>query len=451
MNSNYKDLSNAQLMDILKEDIFNAELIKEGVLRKSESINHFLNWANKQNPEITDIYAQIYELPEKGDVLFYPNKNQFDFKSLPENVIIIVPENKRRIYKTLDNDDGFYLKLRVEKVKGSLLEYKLIEQNKTFASFLNSTSYMGSAVALTASISIAVMFSSHLENQSKAAINPSGHNQMIQSHSFNVPFMNSYDEASSEIKKGNFGVSLEEITNHDIKLILSLTEDQEDDDYSISLNKQEVISAIEEIIQPYVKESKKVHKIAESIFEASQDRKVDYLLFLSIMKVETTTFNQHAVSSTGDISIAQIKPEVWTEEFDRLGKEPLDIKRLKKDASYAIDRMGEILEIQNGYKKKDPLWYARYHSKTPSKKLKYAQKVQKEYLKIKQTQVKEVEEKIDRILASLNKIEESEEISLSRVFVNFGKIEDFKLSLTRLKKIINENKNKKLKQIVATL
>jgi len=449
MNSNYKDLSNAQLMDLLKEDIFNAELIKEGILRKSESINHFLNWAHRQNSEITDFYAQIYELPEKADVIFFPNKNQFDFKALPENVIIIIPENKRRIYKTLDNDVGFYLKLRVEKVKGSLLEYKLIEQNKTFASFLNSTSYVGSAVALTASISIAAMFSSHLENPSKAAITPIGSLQQIRSNSLDVPFINSYEDAISEIKKGSFGILLEEITNHDIKLILSLTEDT--DENTILLNKQEVISAIEEIIQPYVKESEKVQKIAESIFEASQNRKVDYLLFLSILKVETTTFNQQAVSSTGDISIAQIKPEVWTQEFDRLGKEPLDIKRLKKDAAYSIDRMGEILEIQNGYKKKDPLWYARYHSKTPSKKLKYAQKVQKEYLKIKQIQIKEVEEKIERILVSLYKIEEPEGLSMNRVFVNFKKIEDFKLSLTKLKKIINENKNKKLKQIVATL
>lgn len=449
MSANYKDLSQSEIVEILKEERVDRELVQECVNRNNDSINHLLNKLAKNQPQISDFYNEIVELPETSAVLYYPNKDSFDFKTLSENVIIHIPENKKRLYQGLDEDQDFYLKIRVEKVRGSLLEYQAIDQSKSFSSFLTK-SYIGNAISLTACLSIAVMLGNKVENITHASI-PQQHQQI--SLTPTASLLNDYDGAMNELKKVTHGINVEELTNSDVKMILSLIEDDEDSsDASLPLNKQDVISAISDIVSPYIKEKHKVQKIAESIFEAAQDRKVDYLLFLSIMKVETTTFNQDAISSTGDLSIAQIKPEVWSQEFERLGKDPLDVSRLKKDASYAIDRMGEILEIQTKHKNKDPYWYARYHSKTPTRKLRYAKKVQEEYLKIKTAQVKDVEDKIDRILIALDGAKEPEDIiSLNKYIVNYDKINSFKVELTKMKKIIVENKNKKISKMVSSL
>jgi len=117
-----------------------------------------------------------------------------------------------------------------------------------------------------------------------------------------------------------------------------------------------------------------------------------------------------------------------------LKKEPLDVVRLKKDPSYAIDRMGEILELQTKHKDDDPNWYARYHSKTPSKKLNYAKKVQEEYIKIKIAQVNEVEDKVDRIIAALDGIQEPHSglTHLDAFMVDFHKIDSFKSELKQI-------------------
>ena len=445
MIENYKELLQSEIIDLLKDENVNLALIQECVNRNNENINHLLNKLAKSNHLIGELYESIVELPETSSVLYYPNKDTFDYKSLSENVIIHIPESKKRTYKTLDPDSEFFLKIRVEKIKGSLLEYKSVEQTKTISSFL-SKSYLGNALALTASLSIAVMLNSKIEHNAAASIRPASI-----SASYDSPLMKDSDLAMHELKKLNSMKSVEELSNHDIKMIMSLTEEDEEAPV-IHQSKTEIVEAISEVISPYIKEKHNVQKIAESLFETSKDRKVDYLLFLSIMKVETTTFNQDAVSSSGDLSIAQIKPEVWTEEFERLGKEPLDVKRLKKDSAYAIDRMGEILELQNKHKEKDPYWYARYHSKTPSKKLKYAKKVQEEYLKIKVAQIKEVEDKVDRILVALDKASDSQEFShLGNFSVNFDRIESFKFELQKMKQTIVENKNKKISKMVASL
>lgn len=120
----------------------------------------------------------------------------------------------------------------------------------------------------------------------------------------------------------------------------------------------------------------KLNMIAHSIMNSSKTHKVEPTIIISIIMVESS-FNQNAVSSTGDISIVQINYKVWGKESKRL-KFDLDQARLKKDSNYAIDRMGVILSyLHKTYSTKDPHWYARYHSKTSEHKMAYLKKVNK--------------------------------------------------------------------------
>ena len=109
-------------------------------------------------------------------------------------------------------------------------------------------------------------------------------------------------------------------------------------------------------------------KLAVIVVVNAQKYRLSPVLLISIMKTESS-FNQRAVSSTNDVSIAQINPKVWTPGFfkEKTGG-TMNLKRLRVDEAYAVSRMCLIL---NYYKKEfpgDPKWYARYHSSTPKLK-----------------------------------------------------------------------------------
>lgn len=121
-----------------------------------------------------------------------------------------------------------------------------------------------------------------------------------------------------------------------------------------------------------------LHKIAMGILKASKANKVNSEIMTSIIMVESS-FNQRAISSTGDISIVQINYRVWSKEAKRLNFE-LSQTKLKSDAAYAIDRMGVILgHLKKKYSSRDPYWFARYHSNTKELKMAYFEKVKKNF------------------------------------------------------------------------
>lgn len=136
---------------------------------------------------------------------------------------------------------------------------------------------------------------------------------------------------------------------------------------------------------------KKSMDIATSIHSASTKYKIDPRIMIAIMKVESN-FNQNAVNTfsckrtkapiCGDHSIAQINYEVWSKDFPKFGRVPLDYNRLKKDQDYAIHRMGEILSILKSRHSKEVFWFTRYHSSTDTFRSVYTAKVRKEMKKI---------------------------------------------------------------------
>lgn len=134
-------------------------------------------------------------------------------------------------------------------------------------------------------------------------------------------------------------------------------------------------------VQPTVKYAT-ANKIARLLYNASLKYNVDPKIMVAIISTESD-FDHTKVSTTGDLSLAQINVEVWNKEFKRLGMEAIDAKKLKLSEAYAVNKMGEILSIlKKRHQKKDAQWYARYHSHTKKFKMAYSAKVEKRVRKI---------------------------------------------------------------------
>ena len=167
------------------------------------------------------------------------------------------------------------------------------------------------------------------------------------------------------------------ITTFITALILSTTAQP------LSLSKSEndaihikVIAKMINMIQPELNESAK-NRIAKSLYNTTQKYKVDPKLMIAIIGTESDFVNSK-VSTTGDLSLAQINTEIWNKEFERLGLNKLNPKLLQKDEVYALSKMAEILNILKvRHQKNDSRWFARYHSHTKKFKNLYSIKVEK--------------------------------------------------------------------------
>jgi hypothetical protein len=169
---------------------------------------------------------------------------------------------------------------------------------------------------------------------------------------------------------------------------------------------------IEEVILHFYEEKNPGHidkikphipRIAKSIIKHSEDKKIDFRILLGILKTESD-FSQNTVSSTGDFSLAQINYRIWSDEFKKVKNIKLNKDKLKKDIDYSISMMTEILNILEKRHPNDPLWYARYHSSTPSLKIKYAGKVDSVVNSIKLEEYSFNLQRISSLITKLNEI-----------------------------------------------
>ena len=141
-------------------------------------------------------------------------------------------------------------------------------------------------------------------------------------------------------------------------------------------NKPTVIENMIAVVQPELKPENR-DKIAKQMSKALEKHKVEPQIMVAIIDTESN-FYGNKVSSTGDLSVAQINPDVWNRELVRLKRDPIDMLRIKTDQEYALTRMAEILEIlKKRYAKSDSKWYARYHSNTLHHKKGYLKKLEK--------------------------------------------------------------------------
>ncbi len=144
----------------------------------------------------------------------------------------------------------------------------------------------------------------------------------------------------------------------------------------VTRNHVNTISKMIKVVQPDLNNSDR-NRIAYSLYMTTKKYKVDPKIMIAIIGTESD-FRNEKVSTTGDLSLAQINAKVWDKEFIRLGFDKLNSKRLKTDETYALSKMAEILNILKArHAKKDNQWFARYHSHTKKYKNIYTLKVEK--------------------------------------------------------------------------
>ena len=128
------------------------------------------------------------------------------------------------------------------------------------------------------------------------------------------------------------------------------------------------------IVQPELNKNER-RLVASQISNAIKKQKIEPQIIVAIIDTESD-FKANKVSSTGDVSVAQINVEVWNKEFIRMKRQPMIKRKLKMNQEYALVKMVEILTIiKSRYGKKDRNWYARYHSNTQKYKSEYLQKL----------------------------------------------------------------------------
>lgn len=151
-------------------------------------------------------------------------------------------------------------------------------------------------------------------------------------------------------------------------------------------NKPPVIAKMISVLKPGFNVAE-VNDVAAKIHLVLQKYKIEPQIVVAIIDTESS-FNHEAVSSTGDLSLAQVNVNVWNKEFIRLNLAPIDTEKLKVDKTYALDVMGRILNIlKTRYGKHDRRWYARYHSKTKKYKRNYLHKLESRMRLLEKSQI----------------------------------------------------------------
>jgi hypothetical protein len=136
-----------------------------------------------------------------------------------------------------------------------------------------------------------------------------------------------------------------------------------------------VIANMIAVVQPELDEQER-DTIASQMSVAIKKYNIEPQVFVAIIDTESN-FQADKVSSTGDLSLAQINVKVWNKEFNRMNL-PLMVKeKVKEDQEYALEKMAQILNIiKQRYEKTDRRWYARYHSNTHKYKTDYLHKLE---------------------------------------------------------------------------
>ncbi len=147
-----------------------------------------------------------------------------------------------------------------------------------------------------------------------------------------------------------------------------------------------VKSAAKKIISK--QQSKNLDRYSFLIYTYAKKHKVDPFIMMALIKVESD-FDQKAVSTTGDYSLAQINYKVWKKELSSKGLK-LDFNKLTSNHAYAIEKMAIILSIIQKRHAKDNQWYGRYHSNTKKYKSRYLKKVNKYLAQLNYNNTREI-------------------------------------------------------------
>lgn len=338
----------------------------------------------------------LLEVPKICKVKYLPNEKKFIPISITNFQNLLNFELSKKTTKNLQLvPDIKEVNLSLNLKKNSLFKY--VEDNF-------SESHKNTVKTLFFSGLVALSLSSSVPNINFNFLKDSKKTQSFSKENQNNPLFNLQLALEKEMEEPlilgitdikKYQKSLSNYPSKKISKILSkLEENKNFQFYKNNLNTEDEINLVKNQIQQFYPHTiDKLDYISEEILRTANKYDLDYKLFLAIIKTESD-FKQSAYNPSGDHSIAQINYRIWNKEFKRLNKPELDFHKLKKDISYSVDLMGEILTILKERYDHDPLWYARYHSGTYKRKVGYAKKIQNN---IKEMNKQEIHDLIDNL------------------------------------------------------
>lgn len=423
------------LLDYLKDgkaltiEIKKAICFRIGELVKPSFFEKFDRLVS-QNEELRDFILNTFSLPEKAILRYFPRSNKIKVISENPAVNFLIKFEKEDLNEVrslgLSSEDMDHIDLDFARSKDSIFLYKKESSFKTLKNFFNEKTIAAATVFLAGAISASSANLSNYIEHSKSKTNLS--TRLIQ-HSDEPA---SYEFISSAIS------AIEAISGWDYKLIPLRKEiekfvEKYSDGYASFLKNKKISSNIDSIdifsqikSLPNMSDSDEndafLKEIADQIKNVSIATGIDYKIYLSIIKTESS-FRQDVISSTGDFSLAQINYKKWDVEFKRLGLNPIDFEKLKTEHGYSIQIMGQILKILKKRHGTDSLWFARYHSSTPSLKKIYADKLNRVIKRLESEESERFYLEVNNLIAKINSNE-----SLSPI----PNIENFKNNLIKI-------------------
>lgn len=446
-------LNNAQEVFILEEEL-SLDDLKEVLIHPKSA--YILNLAQIVMPFLAneEVLALAENLAKENDSFRDQVVHFADIPEILEEEYLIKESRFKNSFFKLDPETAENLKA----LEGESVKVRVKRDPRSIAQFLPIKEAPKNNFIKTLGLNLALVgvLAAFTASDFSIAGGQGSKSQISKSAFSGVSIGNNFSEVLAEVSKSK--------NPQLIKVEHSLTSLSEQDMENLNdmanlkvnlptkkMTDQEIKSELVEVINSfYVKPVRNADAIAGSIVKYSYKHQVDYKLMLAIIKNESD-FKQGAVSTTGDISISQIRVPVWKEEFANRKLRPLDAQKLKKDSNYAIDRMAEIISIlEDKWKEEDPYWYARYHSRTdrPDKPLKstYAKKVQKVLAHISIQELEGTEQKLDNLLLSLKSI--SLDLAADEN-LDYEKIQKLKEQVTYMKKTITAQISLKRNYIVA--
>lgn len=347
----------------------------------------------KTFPEIEDLIISSLDIPNKG--VFKVDLNSLTLENQMGNLSL-----KEETISSLKKINIHNLELSLERKKGSFTYHEP-------SSTLNQLSSQSKKIV---NLALSLMMVTSLNTSTFAKdFNKDLKPSKISHQLSGSAILKNVDDVVEDLSKSDHPVvkqalsSIDSITADDLKLVTKF-EPIAHQTSETDLKEEE--EKVAKVIQSFYKKpiSKNLDLIAKAVVEASDDKDLDYKLMIAIMKVESD-FRQHVVSSTGDISVAQIRYETWSEDLWKVKKIKLDRNRLKKDPKYAIQMMSEVLDVlRQRHADKDPHWYARYHSRTLTLKVPYMKKLHAQIEHINKSELSITKEKVKEVLSSLEKV-----------------------------------------------
>lgn len=355
--------------------------------------HYFIKASLTQQQEINNIIKDSHLLMAIQEYLEIPKVIKLmskDLKNVPSFYQVSLTEETQNL---VDDVQNYNVEVQLDRIPGEVSRFqeKIAEPDSIFTQISNIWS--SSKKRFVASVVVASILA-----------------PATFSFSAGVEWNSLNDHFSFQSTKKNYAkilneglVELAKSKNTKVNHVIDGLSNKEMDFFIKNLEKQENVESIHDkktielqlaIEHYYDHKVKKSYEIARSIKMNAEKYNIDPTLFLSIIKVESD-FKQDATNASGDFSLAQINYSIWSKAFVKLGKEPLDKKKLQTDLHYSIARMAEILShLSDLYSDKDPIWYARYHNWKRQYKLPYAKKINRQLATLSDLKMDKIAEKL---------------------------------------------------------